>query len=149
MLDFLCTVDVRKWQDSNVRLRQPGTGIWFTDGIEFRSWLSSRNSKLWINGIRRSRGLIQLHIILNFSNSWGGEDDSCVSPSGDVLHNLADFRRESSSVIQELQKITNISHKTGNRVSNILYNYYLSTFKLLLSSIATTKTKEHMTRIPF
>ncbi|PMD65633.1 uncharacterized protein K444DRAFT_183935 [Hyaloscypha bicolor E] len=51
MLDLLGRVDARKWQDSNIRLRQPGTGVWFTDGAEFKTWLSTNDSKLWINGI--------------------------------------------------------------------------------------------------
>jgi hypothetical protein len=53
MLDFLSTIDARKWQDSNIRLRQPGTGIWFTDGADFTSWLALDESKLWIYGIRK------------------------------------------------------------------------------------------------
>jgi hypothetical protein len=52
MLDFLGKIDFRKWQDSNIRLRQPGTGVWFTDGADFRTWLSTDESKLWVNGIR-------------------------------------------------------------------------------------------------
>ncbi|PMD31117.1 hypothetical protein L207DRAFT_592050 [Hyaloscypha variabilis F] len=44
-------IDPRKWQDSNTQLRQPGTGVWFTDGTEFRAWLSTDASKLWVNGI--------------------------------------------------------------------------------------------------
>jgi hypothetical protein len=51
MLDFLGKVDPRKWQESNIRLRQPGTGVWFTDGYEFKDWLSTEQSKLWIHGI--------------------------------------------------------------------------------------------------
>ncbi|KAF4629542.1 hypothetical protein G7Y89_g8607 [Cudoniella acicularis] len=51
LLKVLGSTDARKWQDSNIRLRQPGTGIWFTDGPEFKSWLSTNESKLWINGI--------------------------------------------------------------------------------------------------
>jgi len=57
MLDFLSTVDARKWQDSNIRLRQPGTGIWFTDGQVFKSWLAADESKLWVYGRRTTRGL--------------------------------------------------------------------------------------------
>ena len=54
MLRTLGDINARKWQDSNIRLRQPGTGVWFTDGAEFKSWLSEDKSKLWINGIRKS-----------------------------------------------------------------------------------------------
>lgn len=56
MLRILGDVDARKWQDSNIRLRQPGTGIWFTDGADFKSWLSTDESKLWVNGIRKFSG---------------------------------------------------------------------------------------------
>ncbi|KAK0120227.1 hypothetical protein ONS95_011633 [Cadophora gregata] len=51
MLQILGDINARKWQDSNIRLRQPGTGIWFTNGAELKEWLSRERSKLWINGI--------------------------------------------------------------------------------------------------
>ncbi|KAI9650824.1 hypothetical protein NHQ30_000858 [Ciborinia camelliae] len=50
-LNLLGTIDVQKWQNSNVRLRQPGTGVWFTDSKEFRDWKSTDHSKLWVYGI--------------------------------------------------------------------------------------------------
>ncbi|ESZ94302.1 hypothetical protein SBOR_5298 [Sclerotinia borealis F-4128] len=50
-LDLLGTIDVWKWQNSNVRIRQPGTGVWFTESKEFQSWASADNSKLWVHGI--------------------------------------------------------------------------------------------------
>ena len=53
LLKTLGKIDFRKWQDSNIRLRQPGTGVWFTDGAYFRTWLSTDESKLWVNGIRK------------------------------------------------------------------------------------------------
>jgi len=53
MLRILGDVDAQKWQDSNIQLRQPGTGVWFTDGAEFKGWLSTDESKLWIGGIRK------------------------------------------------------------------------------------------------
>ena len=51
MLDFIGTLDARKWQDLNIKLRQPGTGAWFTDGDKFNNWVSQDHSKLWIFGI--------------------------------------------------------------------------------------------------
>ncbi|KAF7950301.1 hypothetical protein EAE96_007589 [Botrytis aclada] len=50
-LNLLGTIDVMKWQNSNIRLRQPGTGVWFTESKEFKNWASTDNSKLWIYGI--------------------------------------------------------------------------------------------------
>ncbi|KAH7346263.1 hypothetical protein BKA65DRAFT_273834 [Rhexocercosporidium sp. MPI-PUGE-AT-0058] len=51
MLRLLGSINARNWQDSNIRLRQLGTGIWFTEGSDFVEWLSQKRSKLWINGI--------------------------------------------------------------------------------------------------
>jgi len=53
MLDYLGKIDASKWQDSNVRLKQPGTGLWFTDGPELQDWLAQDCAKLWIHGIRK------------------------------------------------------------------------------------------------
>ncbi|TGO47906.1 hypothetical protein BCON_0259g00150 [Botryotinia convoluta] len=50
-LNLLGTIDVMKWQNSNIRLRQPGTGVWFTESKDFKDWTSTDNSKLWIHGI--------------------------------------------------------------------------------------------------
>ncbi|KAF7891213.1 uncharacterized protein EAF02_001538 [Botrytis sinoallii] len=50
-LNLLGTIDVMKWQNSNIRLRQPGTGVWFTESKDFKDWASADNSKLWIYGI--------------------------------------------------------------------------------------------------
>ncbi|KPI36255.1 Vegetative incompatibility protein HET-E-1 [Cyphellophora attinorum] len=36
---------------TNVLLRYPGTGDWFTSGKEFRQWLSDTRSRLWLHGI--------------------------------------------------------------------------------------------------
>lgn len=47
----LSPVNAQQWQDSNIKLRQPGSGIWFTDGSEFQEWLSTERSKLWVHGI--------------------------------------------------------------------------------------------------
>ena len=54
MLDFLGAVEVEKWQTSNIRLRQPGTGIWFTDGPELKEWCLQSHSKMWVYGIGKA-----------------------------------------------------------------------------------------------
>jgi hypothetical protein len=54
VFQFLGGIDAQNWQDTNIRLRQPGTGIWFTDGPCFKNWLAEKNSKLWVYGIRKS-----------------------------------------------------------------------------------------------
>lgn len=36
---------------TSLKLRQPMTGLWLTEGSTFQAWLHSRNSKLWLSGI--------------------------------------------------------------------------------------------------
>jgi hypothetical protein len=52
MLRFLGDIDPQSWHSANMQLRQPGTGIWFTEGSEFKAWCAKSRSKLWIYGIR-------------------------------------------------------------------------------------------------
>lgn len=50
-LDSLSILNAQRWQDFNIKLRQAGSGIWFTDGPDFQEWLLTRRSKLWVHGI--------------------------------------------------------------------------------------------------
>lgn len=54
ILNSFGTIDPGQYQQKFIKLRQPGTGIWFTDGSEFKQWMGSRNGKLWLCGIGRS-----------------------------------------------------------------------------------------------
>jgi len=36
-----------------IRLRHPGTGVWYTNSIGFREWLTGEKGKLWLHGIRK------------------------------------------------------------------------------------------------
>ncbi|KAK0108253.1 hypothetical protein ONS95_003071 [Cadophora gregata] len=51
IINSLNAVDYNQYQSANVRLRQAGTGGWFLDGAEFKSWLSADHGKLWLYGI--------------------------------------------------------------------------------------------------
>lgn len=82
ILGFLSHVDVQSWQDANIRLRQPGTGIWFTDGPYFRNWLAEDNSKLWVYGIRESGGpQLGSSFTDKIRGSWSWKDNFDVSAS--------------------------------------------------------------------
>ncbi|KIW32784.1 uncharacterized protein PV07_04306 [Cladophialophora immunda] len=39
------------YQKTNAQLHHPGTSIWFIESDEFRWWLETQNSKLWVFGI--------------------------------------------------------------------------------------------------
>ncbi|KAF7958419.1 hypothetical protein EAE96_001967 [Botrytis aclada] len=42
----------QRYQEIATKLRQPGTGRWFTKGDQFKSWCDEKASKLWLYGIR-------------------------------------------------------------------------------------------------
>ncbi|KAF7925061.1 uncharacterized protein EAE98_007149 [Botrytis deweyae] len=79
-LNLLGTIDVMKWQNSNIRLRQPGTGIWFTESKDFKDWTSTDNSKLWIYGIPGAGKTILMASVI-----------SEIEQSQDPSHGLAMF----------------------------------------------------------
>lgn len=62
-LEFFGTVDPTKSHNTAIGVRQPGTGIWFTDGQDFKHWVETRNARLWLYGIRKSS------ILINFFSS--------------------------------------------------------------------------------
>ncbi|KAL8686523.1 MAG: hypothetical protein Q9218_007047, partial [Villophora microphyllina] len=43
--------DPAKDQKTNIKLRQPGTGIWLVESQEFVHWTNTENAKLWLQGI--------------------------------------------------------------------------------------------------
>ncbi|KAL9119191.1 MAG: hypothetical protein Q9187_004254, partial [Circinaria calcarea] len=64
ILDFFGRVDPRKHQRSNLGLLHPGTGLWFTEGEDFKLWYREKNAKLWITGIPGAgKTILIAHII--------------------------------------------------------------------------------------
>ncbi|PVH76976.1 hypothetical protein DL98DRAFT_496048, partial [Cadophora sp. DSE1049] len=51
ILDFMTTLDPRIDQTMYVQMKQDMTGLWFTEGDEFKAWMSKRNATLWLSGI--------------------------------------------------------------------------------------------------
>ena len=51
ILNSLATVDPRRNYDMSRKLRSPGTGLWLTEGQEFKQWMETRNAKLCNYGI--------------------------------------------------------------------------------------------------
>ena len=51
ILKSFAKVDPRRNHDMNRKLRSPGTGLWLTEGQEFKQWMETRNGKLWCYGI--------------------------------------------------------------------------------------------------
>ena len=51
ILKSFAKVDPRSNHDMSRKLRCPRTGLWLTEGEEFRQWLKTNNARLWFYGI--------------------------------------------------------------------------------------------------
>ncbi|KAI9662308.1 MAG: hypothetical protein M1821_008475 [Bathelium mastoideum] len=51
ILDSFSTLVPRTNYETNLKLRQPGTGIWLLESDEFKAWVSTANSGLWLYDI--------------------------------------------------------------------------------------------------
>ena len=51
VLKSFAKVDPHSNHHMSRKLRSPGTGLWLTEGQEFKEWMKTRNAKLWCYGI--------------------------------------------------------------------------------------------------
>jgi hypothetical protein len=51
VLDFFVRHNPQSHFDMSLRLLHPLTGLWLTEGAQFKTWLGSQNGKLWLSGI--------------------------------------------------------------------------------------------------
>jgi ribosomal protein S16 len=51
ILDTIGSFDPNGHQNIAIKLRQPGTGVWFTEGPQFKHWVETPKAKLWLYGI--------------------------------------------------------------------------------------------------
>ena len=51
ILKSFAKVDPRSNHNMSQKLRSPGTGLWLTEGQEFKHWMETGNAKLWYHGI--------------------------------------------------------------------------------------------------
>ena len=51
ILNFFGTFDPISNHEMSLQLYQSGTGLWLTEGVEFKVWTQEKNAKLWLYGI--------------------------------------------------------------------------------------------------
>ena len=52
ILDFMTSVDPEADQVKYIHMKQDMTGLWFTEGEEFKNWTNTKKATLWLCGIR-------------------------------------------------------------------------------------------------
>lgn len=51
LLKLFSHLNPAQYQEAAIRKHHPGTGQWLLDDADFRRWLGSKNSNLWVNGV--------------------------------------------------------------------------------------------------
>ena len=51
ILNSFAKIDPRSNHKMSLKIRSPGTGLWLTEGQEFRQWMETKNARLWYYGI--------------------------------------------------------------------------------------------------
>ena len=51
ILNSFAKIDCRSNHGMSRKLRSPGTGLWLTEGQDFKKWLETKNARLWLYGI--------------------------------------------------------------------------------------------------
>lgn len=51
ILNFFMPTDPGPNLQSSLKLRHPGTGVWLTESLRFRTWISDVGSNIWLSGI--------------------------------------------------------------------------------------------------
>ena len=63
--------------DAALELRQPGTGSWFLEDVNFKEWQEKDGSFLWLHGIRESKNYPLLLLGNNFEQREAARPFSC------------------------------------------------------------------------
>ncbi|ERF71769.1 hypothetical protein EPUS_01684 [Endocarpon pusillum Z07020] len=106
MLEWLCpaTLDPTRNHESSISLCQPGSGTWFTEGVEFQEWRLKKSSKLWLYGIPGAGKTILMSTIIQELEKDIGKDEGKMLLI-DYLAHLQSLFSFTNAETQEISKI--------------------------------------------
>lgn len=97
ILDWLTPIDYAAQQADFISQRQPDTGIWFLDSLEYRSWVDTKNQTLFCLGILGAGKTILSSIVVDdlFARF---QDDIGVG----IAYIYCKFRRQSEQAVTDI-----------------------------------------------
>ncbi|MCJ1245363.1 hypothetical protein MMC30_002567 [Trapelia coarctata] len=140
ILDCLGTVDPKRNQSSAIKLRYPGTGMWFIEGDEFKSWRTIRNAKLWLYGIPGAgKTILTSSIIQDLQQSLTTDGDDALAyyyfdytdaatqePSsmlGSIVKQLVAQNTQCFEEVQQYYRVKGVSTEETDRVQFSISDY--------------------------
>lgn len=84
-------------QTDNFRRRQPGTGKWLLDSVEYQDWLKNDRKKLFCPGIPGAGKTIITSIVVDDLNTKLGDD-----PTTGIAYIYCNFRQQREQKVEDL-----------------------------------------------
>ncbi|KAL4882924.1 hypothetical protein BJY04DRAFT_217008 [Aspergillus karnatakaensis] len=119
VLNFFMQYNPQPHLEISLRLRHPLTGLWFTEGDIFKSWLHSPSSKLWLSGIPGAGKTVLAGSIIEgaINTSQQGSTASCFF--------FCDYKSvETQNPIIVLSSLASQLARQDSRAFAILDDYY-------------------------
>lgn len=125
ILASLGSINLKHSHDTNLRLRQPATGLWLTEGEELKHWLATKNAKLWASGIPGAGKTILAASVIEEALQWASPaiavafvycdyKDATTQDPIQILGALAkQIARQNEQSFEKLEAFYNNHHPKG------------------------------------
>lgn len=117
VLDSFGPCDPDKNHRMSLKLRHPGTGVWLTESDNFKRWISTPDSKLWLQGIPGAGKTVLASSVIQEAFSASGPGvavaffycdykDAATQDPSNILGSLArQLARQNGDAFEKLQRL--------------------------------------------
>lgn len=120
ILHFFEKTDPFSNHETSLKLRHPLTGLWLTEGQTFKTWLHTRNSKLWLSGIPGAGKTVLAASVIE-------ETINESSPNRAVAYFYCDYKDErTQDPVNILGSLATQLAKQSERCFALLQQYYVT-----------------------
>ncbi|KAJ3549935.1 hypothetical protein NM208_g236 [Fusarium decemcellulare] len=120
ILNFFMTTSPQPNLETSIRLRHPMTGLWLTESQNFRYWLETPGSKLWLTGIPGAGKTVLAGSVVQEALTRAD-----ASPKTGAAFFFCDYKNSTTwSTVGILGAISSQLARQGNEAFEILHQYY-------------------------
>lgn len=145
ILDSVGSIDPHSSHETNLKLRHPGTGHWFTKGDEFNRWLGTPKARLWLHGIPGAGKSVLCSSVIEIALAKSNRDiavaffycdykDTATQDPSNILGSLAkQIAKQDEQSFEKLQKF----YQSKFRDNLPCVRYDLEELRLLIMTMAS------------